>query len=78
MVKRVLFVCLGNICRSPMAEGLFRRMAKEAAVEVEVEPEGVLDRRHAGHREVHHRAVGFHDDWTIACFLKLAIPRSMR
>ncbi|KAL9021600.1 MAG: hypothetical protein Q9185_001248 [Variospora sp. 1 TL-2023] len=24
----VLFVCLGNICRSPMAEGVFRRMTK--------------------------------------------------
>lgn len=23
-VKKVLFVCLGNICRSPLAEGLFR------------------------------------------------------
>ena len=22
----ILFVCLGNICRSPMAEGVFRRM----------------------------------------------------
>ena len=26
--KRVLFVCLGNICRSPTAEGVFRAMAK--------------------------------------------------
>ncbi len=26
IVKSVLFVCTGNICRSPMAEGLFRRM----------------------------------------------------
>lgn len=25
-VKNVLFVCTGNICRSPIAEGLFRRM----------------------------------------------------
>jgi len=25
-VKSVLFVCTGNICRSPIAEGLFRRM----------------------------------------------------
>jgi len=26
MTKRVLFVCLGNICRSPTAEGVFRGM----------------------------------------------------
>jgi len=25
---RLLFVCLGNICRSPMAEGVFRRVAE--------------------------------------------------
>ena len=30
---RVLFICLGNICRSPTAEGVFRRLAKEAGVE---------------------------------------------
>jgi len=29
---RLLFVCLGNICRSPMAEGVFRRVAEEEAV----------------------------------------------
>lgn len=32
---RLLFICLGNICRSPMAEGVFRRVAEE---------EGLLDR----------------------------------
>ena len=26
---RVLFICLGNICRSPMAEGVFRRVVEE-------------------------------------------------
>lgn len=26
---RILFVCLGNICRSPAAEGVFRSMVKE-------------------------------------------------
>jgi len=28
---QVLFVCMGNICRSPMAEGVFRRRVKERA-----------------------------------------------
>lgn len=27
---RVLFVCLGNICRSPLAEGVFRHLADES------------------------------------------------
>lgn len=29
MAKRVLFVCLGNICRSPMAEGIFAHLVRE-------------------------------------------------
>lgn len=28
----VLFVCLGNICRSPTAEGIFRKLAGEAGL----------------------------------------------
>jgi protein-tyrosine phosphatase len=31
--KRVLFVCLGNICRSPLAEALFKHKIKEKNVE---------------------------------------------
>jgi protein-tyrosine phosphatase len=30
--RRILFVCLGNICRSPMAEGAFRRAAEAKGV----------------------------------------------
>lgn len=29
----VLFVCLGNICRSPMAEGVFRHLLRERGLE---------------------------------------------
>ena len=32
MIK-VLFVCLGNICRSPMAEFIFKDMVKKAGIE---------------------------------------------
>ena len=32
MVK-VLFVCLGNICRSPTAEGVFRKLVREENLE---------------------------------------------
>ena len=35
MIK-VLFVCMGNICRSPMAEGLFRHAIKAADLETQV------------------------------------------
>src|SRR3954447_1382471 len=30
---KILFVCLGNICRSPTAEGVFRQYLKEAGLE---------------------------------------------
>ena len=31
--KKVLFVCLGNICRSPAAEGVFKYLVKERGLE---------------------------------------------
>ncbi len=34
---KVLFVCLGNICRSPTAEGVFRRAVEQAGMAGEVE-----------------------------------------
>lgn len=36
----VLFVCLGNICRSPLAEAAFRKAAANAGLEVEVDSAG--------------------------------------
>lgn len=34
---RVLFVCLGNICRSPTAEGVFRKLVDEAGLKGHIE-----------------------------------------
>jgi protein-tyrosine phosphatase len=32
VINKVLFVCIGNICRSPIAEGLFKQALPEKAV----------------------------------------------
>jgi protein-tyrosine phosphatase len=34
---RILFVCLGNICRSPTAEGVMRRIVREERLEDRIE-----------------------------------------
>ncbi len=36
----VLFVCLGNICRSPLAEAAFRHEAGRTALDVEIDSAG--------------------------------------
>ena len=39
----VLFVCLGNICRSPLAEAAFRAEAARAGLKVTVDSAGTAD-----------------------------------
>jgi protein-tyrosine phosphatase len=34
---RILFVCMGNICRSPTAEGVMRALVREAGLEDRIE-----------------------------------------
>lgn len=36
----ILFVCLGNICRSPLAEGAMRAAASQAGLAIEVDSAG--------------------------------------
>ena len=47
---RILFVCLGNICRSPTAEGVMRHKLREAGLgdDVDVESAGTGG-WHVGH-----------------------------
>lgn len=46
---RVLFVCTGNICRSPTAEGVFRKLVRDARLHdrIEVDSAGTIA-YHAG------------------------------
>jgi protein-tyrosine phosphatase len=46
-MKKILMVCLGNICRSPMAEGIMRARASELDVSVEIDSAGTSG-QHSG------------------------------
>lgn len=48
-MKSVLFVCMGNICRSPTAEGIFRKLVTDAGrdSEFQVDSAGTIG-YHAG------------------------------
>ena len=59
MTVRVLFVCLGNICRSPMAEAVFQKLVNDARIadKVQVDSAGtsayhVGEPAHPGTRRV--------------------------
>jgi protein-tyrosine phosphatase len=41
--RSILFVCTGNICRSPTAEGVFRSLCRKAGIELRIESAGLGD-----------------------------------
>lgn len=48
-VIRVCFVCLGNICRSPTAEGVFRHLVERAGLSAQIESDSAgTDAYHVG------------------------------
>lgn len=45
---RILFVCMGNICRSPAGEGVLNHQLQQAGLRAEVDSAGTIG-SHAGH-----------------------------
>ncbi len=88
---RICFVCSGNICRSPMAEYVLRRLADEAGVgaELEIDSAGTgdwhigerADRRTltalaaVGYDGAAHRARQFDSKWFTQLDLVIALDR---
>jgi protein-tyrosine phosphatase len=91
MPYRVTFVCTGNICRSPMAEHIFRHHAEEEGLDVEVDSSGtghwhvgdsadertVATLRRAGYRSIH-QARQFEAGWFDRYDLILALDEGHR
>ncbi len=48
-MKKILMVCLGNICRSPMAEGIIREEFRNQGIEIQVDSAGTAA-YHVGER----------------------------
>ena len=55
--KKVLFICLGNICRSPSAEAVFRKKAKDLGLDLQFDSAGTID-HHRGEKS-DHRSIRF-------------------
>src|SRR5947208_2107062 len=91
MAYRVTFVCTGNICRSPMAEHIFRRYVEDDGLDVEVDSSGtghwhvgdpadartVATLRRAGYGSAH-RARRFENSWFDRYDLIVALDRGHR
>ncbi len=41
-MKRILVVCMGNICRSPTGEAVLRAKAEESGVDVDIDSAGTI------------------------------------
>ena len=39
-MQKILFVCLGNICRSPLAEGIMLHLKEQYNLNVEIDSAG--------------------------------------
>ncbi|AMG11770.1 low molecular weight protein-tyrosine-phosphatase [Vibrio vulnificus] len=51
-MKKILVVCMGNICRSPTGEAVLRAKAQQRGIEVEVDSAGTIG-YHAGNTPDH-------------------------
>ncbi len=58
-MKKILFVCLGNICRSPLAEGIARDYITKNNLDIQVDGAGTGD-WHVGDAPFHYaQQIGF-------------------
>lgn len=57
-VRRILMVCMGNICRSPTAEAVCRAKIHERRLNIEVDSAGTIDYHQGDHPDSRSMAAG--------------------
>lgn len=78
MTYRVLFVCLGNICRSPAAEAVFRHTVRRQGLAVDVDSAGTLD-IHAGNLpDPRMRAAGARRGYDLTSIARGVTPQDLQ
>ncbi|MFT6331202.1 MAG: protein-tyrosine phosphatase [Bermanella sp.] len=60
----VLFVCLGNICRSPSAEAVFKKKAADVGINVEIDSAGTAGYHKGTAPDKRSQAVGMQRDYS--------------
>ena len=58
--SQILFVCLGNICRSPIAEGIARNIVQSQGLNIDVDSAGTSDWHKGEHPCAHSISVAKH------------------
>ena len=71
-MKKILFVCLGNICRSPMAEFVMKDMVKKAGLADEIHVESAATSWEEEGNPVHRGTVKVLAEMGISCREKRA------
>ncbi len=57
-MKKILVVCMGNICRSPTGEAILRAKAKQLGVEVEIDSAGTIGYHQGNPPDARSKAAG--------------------
>ncbi|RYV01780.1 protein-tyrosine-phosphatase [Shewanella sp. OPT22] len=57
-INSILFVCMGNICRSPTAEAVFRKVINDAGIDIQLDSAGTIGFHQGNLPDLRARAAG--------------------
>ena len=78
--KRVLFVCLGNICRSPAAEAIFRKLVQDQKLGhlIDIDSAGTASYHTGKQADPRMREAAFKRGYEITSLARTLTPRDIR